>query len=83
MFRSSPPEVFSSKDTIQKRSEPAGEPTRRSAISTKSLCNFIEITFMEECIPENSHYTCKNLSPGEHFWETPPVCQNSFEILKL
>ena len=44
MFRSSPPEVFSKKDAAQIRSKPAGEQPRRSAISTKPLCNFIEIT---------------------------------------
>ena len=63
MFRSSPPEVFSNKDTIQKRSEPTGELTRRSAISTKSLCNFIEITLMHECTPKNSHHTRKTPLP--------------------
>ena len=83
MFRSSPPEVFSNKDTVQIRSEPTGEQTRRSAIPTKPLCNFIEMTLMHECAPENPHHTPKHLSPGEHLWETAPVCQNSFKRLKL
>ena len=61
MFRSSPSEVFSNKDTVQIRSEPTGEQTRRSAIPTKPLCNFIEITPMHECAPENSHHTRKTL----------------------
>ena len=60
MFRSSPSEVFSNKDTVQIRSEPTGEQTRRSAIPTKPLCNFIEITPMHGCAPENPHHTRKN-----------------------
>ena len=59
MFRSSPPEVFSNKDTVKIRSEPTGEQTRRSAIPTKLLCNFIEMTLMHEYAPENPHHTCK------------------------
>ena len=35
MFRSSPPEVFSKKDTVQTPSEPTVEKTRRSATPTK------------------------------------------------
>ena len=53
MFRSSPPEVFSKKDTVQIRSKPTGERARRSAISTKPLCNFIEIRPTHGCAPEN------------------------------
>ena len=63
MFRSSPPEVFSNKDPVQIRSEPAGEQTCRSAIPTKPLCNFIEITFMHEYAFENPHHTRKTLLP--------------------
>ena len=66
MFRSSPPEVFSKKGTVQIRSEPTGKQTHRSAIPTKPLC-----------------VLAKHLSPGEHLWETAPVCQNSFKRLKL
>ena len=51
MFRSSPPEVFSKKDAAQIRSKPTGEQPRRSAISTKPLCNFIEITPTHRCSP--------------------------------
>ena len=40
MFRSSPPEVFSKKDTAQIPSEPTGEQTRRSAI--KALVCYVE-----------------------------------------
>ena len=83
MFRSSPPVVFSNKDTVQIRRESTGEQMSRSAIAAKSLCNFIEITPMHEYAPENSYHTRKNLSPGEHIWETAPVCQNSFKRLKL
>ena len=59
MFRSSPPEVFSNKDTVQIRSEPTGEQTCRSAIPAKPLCKFIEITLMHKCAPENPHHICK------------------------
>ena len=44
MFRSSPPVVFSKKGAAKIRSKPTGEQPCRSAISTKRLCNFIEIT---------------------------------------
>ena len=63
MFRSSPSEVFSNKDTVQIRSEPTGEQTRRSAIPTKPLCNFIEITPMHVYAPENQHVTRKTPLP--------------------
>ena len=64
MFRSSPPEVFSKNDTVQIRREPTGEETRRSAIPTKPLCNFIEITPMHGCTSENPHHTCKTPLPN-------------------
>ena len=83
MFRSSPPEVLSNKNTIQIRNEPTGEQTRRSAIPTKPLCNFIEITPMHGCAPKILITPAKHLSPGEHLWETAPVCQNSFKRLRL
>ena len=56
MFRSSPPEVFSNKDTVQMQSEPTGEQTRRSAIPIKPPCNFIETTRMYGCATENPHH---------------------------
>ena len=83
MFRSSPPEVFSNKDTVQIRSEPTGEQTRRSAIPTKPLCNLIEITSMHGCAPRIHITPAKHLSAGEDFWETAPVCQKSFKRLKF
>ena len=83
MFRSSPPEVFSNKDTVQIRSEPTGEQTRRSAIPTKPLCDLIEITSIPGCAPRIHITPAKHLSPGEDFWETAPVCQKSFKRLKL
>ena len=83
MFRSSPPEVFSNKDTVQIRSEPTGEQTRRSAIPTKPLCDLIEITSMHGCAPRIHITPAKHLSPGEDFWETAPVCQKSFKRLKF
>ena len=54
MFRSSPPEVFSKKDAVQIRSKPTGEQPRRSATSTKPLCNFIEITLCRSIISSNN-----------------------------
>ena len=63
MFRSSPPEVLYSKDNVQIRSKPTGEQTRRSAISTKPLCNSTEITLMHECAPKNPHHTRKTSLP--------------------
>ena len=63
MFRSSLPEVFSNKDTVQIRSEPTAEQTRRSAIPMKSLCNFIETTPMYGCAPKNPHHTRKTPLP--------------------
>ena len=63
MFRSSPPEVFSNKGTVQIRSEPTREQTRRSAILTKLLCNFIEIKPTHGCTPGNSHHTRKTPLP--------------------
>ena len=81
MFRSSPPEVFSNKDTVQIRSEPTGEQTRRSAIPTKPLCNFTEITPMHRCAPRIHITPAKHLSSGEHLWETAPLCRNSFKRL--
>ena len=63
MFRSSPPEVFSNKGTVQIRSEPTGEQTRKCTIPTKLLCNFIEITLMHECATKNPHHTRKTTLP--------------------
>ena len=57
MFRSSLPEVFSKKDALQTRSKPTAEQPRKSAISTKLLCNFIEIIPTHGCTPENSQHT--------------------------
>ena len=63
MSRSSPTEVFSNKNTVQIRNEPTGEQTRRSAIPTKPLCNFIEITPMHVYAPEIPHHTRKTPLP--------------------
>ena len=83
MFRSNPPEVFSNKNTVQIRKEPTGEQTRRNAISTKPLCNFIEITPTHGCAPSIHITPAKHLSSGEHLWETASLCRNSFKRLKL
>ena len=63
MVRSSTPEVFSNKDTLQIRSEPTGEQTQRSAILTKPLYNFIGITHMHKWVLENRHHTLKTPLP--------------------
>ena len=63
MLRSSPPGVFSKKDAVQIRSKPTGEQPSRSAISTKPLCNFIEITLTHRCILENPKYTRRTPLP--------------------
>ena len=76
MLRSSPPRRSANlKQTTQ-------EQPRRSAISTKPLCNFIEITPTHGCAPENPQHTRRNLSPGEHLWGTASVCQKSFKSFK-
>ena len=69
MFRSSPPEVLSNKNTVQIRNEPTGEQTRRSAIPTKPLGNFIEITPMHRCPPRIHITPAKHPSLGEHLWD--------------
>ena len=79
MFRRSPREVFSNKDTVQTQREPTREQTRRSVILRKPLCNFTEIKSMPGCAPTIHITPAKHLSPGE----TGPVCQNSFKRLKL
>ena len=63
MFRSSPPVVFSNNDTAKIQSKSRGEQTRRSAIPTKPLCNFTEITPMHVYAPENPHDTRKTPLP--------------------
>ena len=63
MFRSSPPEAFSKKDTVQIRTKPTGEQQRGSAISTKPLCNFIEITSAHRSTPRESKEHPQNTSP--------------------
>ena len=65
MFRSSPPEEFFKKDDPQIWSKFTGEPCR-SVISTKVLCNFVEITPTHGCILGNSQYTYKT-SLGDCF----------------
>ena len=66
MLTSSPPEVFSNKDTVQIRSKPTGEKTRRSAIPTKPPCTFIEITPLHGCAPREftSHPFCQENTSG-------------------
>ena len=49
MSRNSPPEVFLGKDVLKICSKFTGEHPRRSVISIKLLCNFIEIIFRHGC----------------------------------
>ena len=63
MFKSRPPEVLSKKDAVQIQSKPTEQQTRRSAISKKPLCNFIEITPTHGCAPENPQYTSRTPLP--------------------
>ena len=63
MFRISPPEVFSKKDAAEIRSKPIGEQPHGSVISTKPLCNFIEITPTHRCASENPKYTRRTPLP--------------------
>ena len=83
MFRSSPPEVVPKKDALQIQSKLTGEQPRRSAISTKPLCNFIEITPRHKCATRIQSRPSEHLFLGELLWETIPVCQKSFERDKL
>ena len=57
VFRSSPPEVCSQKDTRQTRSKLAGKQLRRSAISRKLPKNFIEIKPLHGCASKNLQHT--------------------------
>ena len=63
MFRSSPPEVFSKEDALQIKSNLTEEQPGGSTISTKPLCNFIEMTPMHGCAPENPQYTRRTPLP--------------------
>ena len=72
MFRSSPPEVFSQKDTVQVRSEPTGEQTCRSAIPINLLCNFIEI---------KTHARMRPLESTSHPQNTSPLKNTSRRLL--
>ena len=52
-LRSSHPEVFLGKSILKICSKFTGEHPCRSAISSKLLCNFLEITLRQECSPVN------------------------------
>ena len=71
------------KDALQTWSKSTEKQPFRSAILTKLLCNFIEITPTDECAPENLQHVRKQPLPGEYFWGTVSVCQKSFKRLKL
>ena len=83
MFRSNPPEVLSKKDAVKIRRKPTREQRRVSTISRTPLYNFIEIMPTHICAPRMQGRSTEHLSIGEQFWETVPVCQESFEGHKL
>ena len=81
VFRSSPSEVLSKKVVLQTWSKPTGEQPCVSAISTKLICNFTEITLCTD-IPLKRHRTSAGLSPRkEHIWRNACVCHKSFKRL--
>ena len=53
IYRGSPPEVFLGKDVLKICSKFTEEHPCWSVISTKLLCNFIEIALRHECSPVN------------------------------
>ena len=53
IFRSSHPEMLRRKGVLKICSKFTGEYSSRSVISTKLVCNFIEITFRHGCSPVN------------------------------
>ena len=59
VFRSSHPGVFLVKGVLKIYNKFTGEHPRRSAISIKLLCNFIEITLQHGCSPVNLLYICR------------------------
>ena len=61
--RSSHPEVFLRKGVLKICSKFTGEHPRRSAISIKLLCNFIEITLRHGCSPVNLLHNFRTLFP--------------------
>ena len=65
MFRSSPPEVFFKKDTVQIRSKSAEARSQQSRFAT--------LLKSHPCTnaPPRIHITpAKHFSPGDHLWET-------------
>ena len=82
MFRSSPPEVFSW--MLYKYEANPQEDNPAEAQSQQS--HFATLLKSHPCtdVPQRIHSTlAKQLSPGEHLWETLSVCQKKFIRLKL
>ena len=80
MFRSSPPEVFSKKDAVANPQEN----NRAEAQSQQSRFGTLLKLHPRTDAPPGIHSTpAEHHSPGEHLWETAPVCQKSFKRLKL
>ena len=63
LFRSSHQEVFYEKGVLKICSKFTGEQSRRSVISIKLLCNFMEITLMHVCSPVNLLHIFKTPFP--------------------
>ena len=62
MLRSTRPEVFLGKNVLKICSKFTVEHPCRSAISTKFLCNFIEITLRHGCSPVNLQHIFRTTS---------------------
>ena len=63
MNRSSPSEVLLRKRVLKICSKFTGQHPRRSVISIKLLCNFIEIALWHRCCPVNLLYIFRTLFP--------------------
>ena len=61
----------------------AGEQQYRSSISTKLLCNFIEITPMHRQATENLQHIHRTTPPGEHLWGIASAAKKNSKRLKL
>ena len=61
MFKSRPSEVLFKKGTLQTRSKATKEQLRKSVISTKLLCNFIETTPTHGCAREYAAHSQNTL----------------------
>ena len=83
MFTSSPPEVFSNKKTVYKYEANPQENKRAETRSQQSrFATLLKSHSCTNALPKIHIIPAKYHSPGEHLWETAPVCQNSYKSLK-